>query len=143
VKDKNHRTCDLCQTLTKHPMYMISPYTDSKSNPEIESEERILIAAQIKCTCVGDMKIDKDVNAADLNDLKPEIRQLIYNRIVSNKNNIPIIDPEKISNCDRVVFITDFSKKLFKNWMALDLLTTTQLREYIDLKAVTIEEVRI
>jgi hypothetical protein len=131
--------CEQCSHLHHFPMYMITPGSNNKSN----ADDRIIVAARIKCTCMDDMVPDHEINAADLSNLKPEIRQLIYNRIKAHDKSIPIIDPERINECDCVMFITGFSKTVFNSWMSLDLLTVEQLYSHIQDKNITVEEIRI
>ncbi len=142
MTDTNKRYCKQCQSLIQHPMFMIAPVSlkDKSNNNGVE---KVLIAARITCTCSEDIRVESDVNAADLSNLKPEIRRLIYERISSQKNNLPVIDPERINECDCVMFVTGFSKSKFANWMALDLLELDQFYSYIEEKIIRIEEIRI
>lgn len=137
MSHENQRTCEQCKQIYRQPMYMVTP------DPRCNDHERIIIAAQIKCTCSDDMEIEGEVNAADLSNFKPIIRELIYKKLKSDKNGIPVIDPVRINNCDCVMFVTGFSKETFKNWMALDLLTVEQFRKHIENKNITVEEIRI
>lgn len=145
MTERKNRNCSRsqCQQLYRHPLYIVTPAPNSTRARGNNGDERVIVAAQLKCTCSDDIHINGEVNAADLCNLKPKLRWLIYNHINSSKSHIPVIDPERINSCTSVTFITGFSRKIFRSWMALDLLTVEQFTRHIENKDITIEEVRI
>ena len=132
------KTCTMCRGLTRRPMFIVSTM---KNSPTADLDNKHLIAALLKCSCHNDMRAEYGTNAADLNDLHPIIRQAIYDRLNTNKNCIPVIDPETINSHGRLTFITNLNRRRINTWTAMDLLSLRQLYELDEQKIITLEEI--
>ena len=143
MSESTSRNCKACRELEHHPMFMMIPAPYKRSNTNYTDDDKVLLAARLKCTCFSDMHVEYGANAADLSHLKPEIRKILYDTLKNNEKYIPLIDSEIIDSCQCIAFITGISKKHFKSWMALDLLTYNQLEDFIKREIVTIEQINI
>jgi hypothetical protein len=140
------KTCGTCRGITSRPMFIVSktnslPSIEKSPSISIGLDDKLLIAALLKCTCHNDMRADYGTNAADLSELQPAVRQAIYNQLKANKNCIPVIDPETINDTGKLTFITYLNKKRINTWTAMDLLSLRQFYDLADQKAISLEEI--
>jgi len=128
-------------------MFILAPVNGNigrKSNaPLSDRDDKLLIAARLKCSCQTHLRAEYGINAVDLNDLEYSIKQALFERFNGEGINIPLIDPESVNQNYNLIFITDFDKNVFRTWSAMDLLTLKQFYEYAEKKQISIQNISI
>jgi hypothetical protein len=140
------KTCGMCRGITSRPMFIVSKTNGQLSgindlSADAGLDNKLLIAALLKCTCHNDMRADYGTNAADLSELQPAIRQAIYKQLKANHSCIPVIDPETANSTGKLTFITYLNKSRIRSWTAMDLLSLRQFYELANQNVISLEEI--
>lgn len=139
----NAKTCRLCQGVYRHPVFMITPSPGIAFNNGHPNGQKLLLAAQMKCTCSQGIHPEYSWNGADLSDMTEQLRGVIFAKLEQDHKSIPVIDPDDINKSDHLDFVVDFDKALFKNWLAIDLISVDMFNEYIEQNKIKVDRVTI
>lgn len=137
------KACYFCRGVLRHPMLIMIPSVADNHSLNIRSNQKLLIAAQMKCSCREGIGAEHDCNGADLSDMTDRVRGALLTALEDDKRRIPVIDPENINDCGFLTFIVAFDLDIFKTWLALDLISVDMFDEYIRKNQISIERVAI
>ena len=142
MNDVSTKTCNLCRGILRHPLFMIVPSAGGNSDSDSWNGHKLLVAARMKCTCRDGITVEHERNGADLNDMSGNVRRAILAGIRNNRG-IPVIDPDHINESDHLILVVDFDKGMFRNWLALDLISVEMFDEHIRDRKISVEKVTI